>query len=357
MKVGLETSWLKGSGAIRGVGRYVTAVLDACAQLGIDVERLEIRGGRHAVHPGYMVDAWRSVRDVDLFHAPTPLFDYARVRVPVVCTMMDAIQLEVPSYTRFGVVTSIAMRRAAKADAVLTLSEYSKGVLVERVGVQPEKVIVAPLPVSSTFLAHWSEKRMPCPHGEGCVLAYADFERPDPRKRYPWLVPVAREVASAGGHLCIVGRSGTSNTLDHLRSIPSVHFRGPLDDSMLAGALRSAEFLCFPSAYEGQGMPLLEAFAFGTPVVAFANTSIPMVVRTFGVLIEEVQLDPRVAASGPHHPDDEGALRLAGACAELLKDGSHRLRKVIEAGDPLAGFSSHGFAKGIRTAYQIAVKA
>lgn len=354
MKVGLETSWLKGSGTIRGVGRYVAAVLDACSQLGIEVERLEIRGGRHALHPGYMLDAWRSVRGVDLFHVPTPLFDYAKVRVPVVCTMMDAIQLEVPSYTRFGVATSIAMRRAARADAVLTLSEYSARVLIDRLGIDPAKITVAPLPVTHTLLELRAKERIPCPHGDRCVLAYADFERPDPRKRYPWLASVAVAVADADGHLCLVGRDGPSPTRDMLRSLPAVHFRGPLGDSELAAALRSAEILCFPSAYEGQGMPPLEALALGTPVVAFANTSIPAVVRDFGVLLAEPDPDPRRAATGPHSPHDEGALLLGEACVAALGRGSE-LRSRLEGEDVLDGFTDALFASQLGAAYAMAV--
>ena len=67
-----------------------------------------------------------------------------------------------------------------------------------------------------------------------------------------------------------------------------VRRRNPL----LLALYRAARALVYPSRYEGFGLPLLEAMACGTPVIAARTSSIPEVVGDAAVLLD---------------PDDEGA--------------------------------------------------
>jgi glycosyltransferase involved in cell wall biosynthesis len=53
----------------------------------------------------------------------------------------------------------------------------------------------------------------------------------------------------------------------------------------------AAEVFVFPSLYEGFGLPVLEAMACGTPVVAQNSSSIPEVVGDAGILIDPVDFD------------------------------------------------------------------
>ena len=50
-----------------------------------------------------------------------------------------------------------------------------------------------------------------------------------------------------------------------------------MNDSQLLALYRSAEALVFASVYEGFGLPILEAMAAGTPVVALPLSSVPEV--------------------------------------------------------------------------------
>ena len=63
---------------------------------------------------------------------------------------------------------------------------------------------------------------------------------------------------------------------------------GRVSDARLRALYRGATALVYPSLYEGFGLPVLEAMASGTPVIASHATSIPEVVGDAGLL-----LDPR----------------------------------------------------------------
>jgi glycosyltransferase involved in cell wall biosynthesis len=61
-------------------------------------------------------------------------------------------------------------------------------------------------------------------------------------------------------------------------------YAGYVDDSVLNALYKNAKVFAFPSLYEGFGLPVLEAMAAGTPVVAFNNSSIPEVAGDAAVL-------------------------------------------------------------------------
>jgi len=54
-----------------------------------------------------------------------------------------------------------------------------------------------------------------------------------------------------------------------------VRMEGEVSDARLAALYRGAAALVFPSMYEGFGLPVLEAMAYGTPVIASDAASVP----------------------------------------------------------------------------------
>jgi glycosyltransferase involved in cell wall biosynthesis len=92
----------------------------------------------------------------------------------------------------------------------------------------------------------------------------------------------------------------------------AVRFTGRVSDEDLVHHLRSAELAVVPSLFEGFSLPLVEAMACATPVVA----------TTGGALPEVAGPDGHAALLVP--PGDSGAL--AGAIARALDDGQLRQR-------------------------------
>jgi glycosyltransferase involved in cell wall biosynthesis len=85
-----------------------------------------------------------------------------------------------------------------------------------------------------------------------------------------------------------------------------------VSDELLRGLYGAATALVYPSRYEGFGLPLVEAMACGTPVIASRAASIPEVVGDAAILVD---------------PDDERGW--SDAILRVVCDG--RLRAALRA--------------------------
>jgi glycosyltransferase involved in cell wall biosynthesis len=172
-----------------------------------------------------------------------------------------------------------SVRRAAR---VLTGSEWTKRDLVERYGVREEKVVVTPYGVDPVFSPDGT-----APDRAPYALFVGGLE---PRKN-----PIAalEAVALADGGLRLVvagpekgGRAEVARAVSRLGLESRVEFRGHVAFEELAALYRGASCLVFPSRYEGFGLPVLEAMASGTPVVATTAGSVPEVAGEAAILVD-----------------------------------------------------------------------
>jgi len=140
-----------------------------------------------------------------------------------------------------------------------------------------------------------------------------------------------------------------------MQESPGVIGLGRIDDELWAAVLRGADAFVYASAYEGQGLPPLEAMACGTPVVAMDNTAIRELVGDAGVLVRE-DYGPLVAACGPHSPRDAGARRLALATVGVIRDGGARRDLSGRSLHRVASFSPARFEAELARAYELAIR-
>jgi len=70
-----------------------------------------------------------------------------------------------------------------------------------------------------------------------------------------------------------------------------IHLPGYVPDSALPTLLKEARFFCFPSLYEGFGLPVLEAQAMGVPLMTANNSSLPEIAGDAALLVDPTDVD------------------------------------------------------------------
>jgi glycosyltransferase involved in cell wall biosynthesis len=182
-----------------------------------------------------------------------------------------------------------SVRRAARVFAV---SEWTKRDLIEHYGVPEAKIVVTPNGVDPLFRPEGSR---------GGGSPYALFVGTLQPRKDPLAALEAVALADTDLRLVMVGPDKglgeeARQTASKLGLNGRVEFAGHVEKERLAELYRGAACLVFPSRYEGFGLPVVEAMASGTPVVATRGGSIPEVAGEAAVLVEPG--DPVALAGG-----------------------------------------------------------
>ncbi|MBI1789606.1 MAG: glycosyltransferase family 4 protein [Acidobacteria bacterium] len=205
-----------------------------------------------------------------------------------VCTIHDLIPLDRPEWfsRRFAAWYAWLLPRLARqVRHIITVSQFTKRRIVERLGVEPEKITVIPNGVDARFCPKPPEEIQAARRSLGIesaeyLLCVGSLE---PRKNLGRLLRAwasVQESLPREIELVVAGGTGSSLVFESVSfdSLPPrVHFTGYVSEEQLASLYTGALALIYPSLYEGFGLPPLEAMACGTPVVTSHGTSLPEV--------------------------------------------------------------------------------
>ena len=148
---------------------------------------------------------------------------------------------------------AVVPRAARRADRVLVVSERTRRDVVSRYAVPAEKVTVTPNGVDPSFSPGGSH--------DGYLLFVGAIQA----RKCPLQ---ALEAADAVGLPLIVAGPEKDAALARALREGGAELRGYVSKQELAELYRGAAALVLPSRFEGFGLPVLEAMASGTPVVA-----------------------------------------------------------------------------------------
>jgi glycosyltransferase involved in cell wall biosynthesis len=210
-------------------------------------------------------------------------------------TIHDLMLLDLPqlrSFAKTGFFDWIVKPGIRNAAVVFTVSEYSRQRIIDWSGVSPEKVIAVGNGVDLLYTPQGARWQHPKPY-----LLYVGNQRT--HKNVELLIDAfARSCLSAGYDLLLTGQFSESVAakVEINKLASQVHALGMVPEEQLPSLYRSASALVLPSLYEGFGLPLVEAMACGTPVVASNVTAIPEVCGDAALLIDPYDLDSMVDA-------------------------------------------------------------
>ncbi len=257
---------------------------------------------RRILQAGYeRVFRWTARRaGYSLYHEPNHI--PIRCGLPTVTTIHD---LSVVLHPEWHPADRIAWYRTgfdrglATTDHFIAASRFTRDQCVQHLGISPERITV----IYQAPREEFDPVFLPPPEGD---VLRAALNLPDqfllfvgtiePRKNlvglfeaYAHLEPALR----ARLKLVIVGQLGwetlpIQRRLRQLGIDADVRFVGYLGNVRLAGVMKLATALVFPSHYEGFGLPPLEAMACGCPCIVSNASSLPEVVGDAAL-----QIDPQ----------------------------------------------------------------
>ena len=255
--------------------------------------------------PGLLTEA-----ALDVFHSTNymiPLRAFPRGRsgrIRCVTTIHDLIPLMFPAYAPrawkrrlFPLYRWLMHEVARRSDLVITDSRSARDDVIRHLHLRPERVLAIPLGVlpkfqpparTDTGVTGWT------PGSARAKQTILWVGRADPYKNLVGLIEafaVLRKQYQLPVELRIVGPKDrrypeASRRAAGLGIAAAVTWLGYLPDDRLLSEYQHADVFVQPSWYEGFGLPVLEAFACGTPVICSNKGSLPEVAGGAALIVQ-----------------------------------------------------------------------
>jgi glycosyltransferase involved in cell wall biosynthesis len=246
----------------------------------------------------------KMIKSADLFFIPNLNFCSLTEKMPKALTIHDLSFERYPDFfsrkQRLWHKLLNPKRLSEQSQKIITDSQSTKNDLIDLYNLAPEKIRVIypginhetykPLDKSLPKFRQCKEKyNLP----EKFILYLGTIE---PRKNIEGIIEAfnlakRQNPDLADLHLVITGGTGwkTKHIFQTARKSPcseQIHFIGYLPESHKRYLYNLAELFIFPSFYEGFGLPVIEAQACATPVIAGLNSSFPEVLENSAILVK-----------------------------------------------------------------------
>jgi glycosyltransferase involved in cell wall biosynthesis len=235
-------------------------------------------------------EIFRAAKGCDLLHVPhynAPLLH----RGPLIVSILDLIHITNPvyrqSFNSWLYARPMLNLVARKADHIITISEFSKAQIVERLDVPPSKVTAIHCGVNGQFHSIDREEALKAiSDALGIQPPYILYlGNLKPHKNVSTLLQayaLLRKRHGIAHGLLIIGddprwKRSVLEECSRLGINDTTHFVPHVAKALLPQAYVAADLLVMPSTIEGFGLPVLEAMACGTPVACSRAASLPEV--------------------------------------------------------------------------------
>jgi len=298
----IDARWLVG-----GIGTYTRRLLRGLKESGNGFRIRAITRGEHKAEvepfcdqvsvlnvPIYSAgEQWRIPRIAaghDLLHVPhynAPVFP----GIPLVITLHDIIHLSNPDYRRsyksLFYAQPLLRWVTRRASHIITVSQYSKSQIIQRLGIPGSKVTAIHNGVGEEFTPKdrsLAAKTVAEAMGIACpyILYVGSLKR---YKNVSALLKAFAQRCATGKsihRLLIVGDESQSKAAlireaATLGIASRTTFMSNVSSNLLPLVYSAADLFVFPSTMEGFGLPLVEAMSCGVPVLSSNATCLPEV--------------------------------------------------------------------------------
>jgi glycosyltransferase involved in cell wall biosynthesis len=308
-----------------GVGRYLVGLVGALSDLSVDEqfelwlssdlpedhivwklasERLAIRrlpASHMDLSASWVIPLELNRTQPDLLHYPH--FDLPWTTLgEVVATIYDLKYLVHPEYfprsaaIKRLLITAMMAFTLRRAKYIITTSKHTQQDLLDRFNISPGKLRAISLGVDERFFEKYSTREIEkLRHKYGFskrIILFVGERRP--HKNIEGLINayfIMKRFGVNTHQLVIVGKRYSDyrepeRLVEKLDLGSSVRFLENIPDRDLPLLYQAADVFVLLSFYEGFGLPVLEAMASNTPVVASNLTSLPEVVGDAGILVD-----------------------------------------------------------------------
>ena len=178
-------------------------------------------------------------------------------------------------------------RSMQKAGHVITVSESVRSQVIDRFGLAEDTVTAIP-----AGLGPRQQTSAPLPGGlPSRFFVYPAVTHPHKNHRVLLEAVAIAAAQNPAIHVVLVGGAGAAeqdvrNAIAEPSLAKHVTHLGRVDRATVDALLAASDGLIFPSSYEGFGLPVLEGFAAGAPVLASDIPPINGVVGSAGILVD-----------------------------------------------------------------------
>lgn len=265
----------------------------------------------------------KQLSEIEVFHS----WDWLQPpdeNLPLVSTIHDLAIIRYPKVAHPQVLKmhqdswKILRKRQAQ---IIAVSESTKSDILRYLEI-PSKCVSVVYEALPTQVAEISQELSDKPELLFAIKQKLQLNKPyllfvgtrEPRKNLARLIkawlPLAKDY-----QLIVAGEQSWDGS-EKISKNPNLRFLGRVNDFELAVLYHHAELFVYPSLYEGFGLPILEAFAYGVPVV---SSNIPAIREVAGNAAELA------------NPMDENSIRQAmeKVLNEKKIDSDNRMKKMI----------------------------
>ncbi len=235
---------------------------------------------------------------IDLIHGPCDFIPDS-LQCKSIVTIHDLIPLKQSKFMTQQAASTLRKNlhiSINRADIIITVSKFTKGEIVELFNIPEEKIRVvyngiAPIfqPIKDKIKIESIKAKY---NVKGPYLLFVG--NIEPRKNLETLIHACVRLWNSTIYkypLLVVGHKdwfykNVWEVVRKLKAEDAVIFTGVVDNDDLPFLYSGADVFVFPSLAEGFGIPVIEAMACGTPVIAANCTSLPEIVADAGLLVD-----------------------------------------------------------------------